>query len=44
MACVFWQDECETNAEELMKKIKSLRNVKMNMDIKAEVMSKKFQD
>ena len=25
MACVFWQDECETKAEELMKKKKYWR-------------------
>ena len=25
MACVFWQDECKTKGEELMKKIKSLK-------------------
>jgi hypothetical protein len=44
MACVFWQDECETKVEELMKKIKYCKNVKMKMDIKEEVLSEKFQD
>ena len=52
MACVFWQDEWETKAEEFMKNIKILkilrrwywRNVKKKMEIKVEVLSRKFQD